>query len=67
MENGSEQVYNGSTEGMFKSHYYNHRPSFKQEKCRNRAWLASYVKEVKEKNGKELYCRMGWGEENPCI
>ena len=43
----NKKVYFGSTQGEFKTRYYNHRTSFSHEKYRHSTTLSSYVWEVK--------------------
>ena len=45
----NKKVYFGSTQGEFKTRYYNHRTSFSHEKYRHSTMLSSYVWEVKDK------------------
>ena len=48
---GNKKIYFGSTQGGFKTRYYNHRTSFSHEKYRYSTALSSYVRELKEKQG----------------
>ena len=48
---GNKKIYFGSTQGDFKTRYYNHRTSFSHEKYRYSTALSSYVWELKEKQG----------------
>ena len=45
----NKKVYFRSTQGEFKTRYYNHRMSFSHEKYRHSTTLSSYVWEVKDK------------------
>ena len=47
----NKKVYFGSTQGEFKTRYYNHKTSFSHEKYRHSTTLSSYVWEVKDKKG----------------
>ena len=43
-----KKIYFGSTQGDFKTRYYNHRTSFSHERYRYSTALSSYVWELKE-------------------
>ena len=45
----NKKVYFGSTQGEFKTRYYNRRTCFSHEKYRHSTTLSSYVWEVKDK------------------
>ena len=47
----NKKVYFGSTQGEFKTRYYNHKTSFSNEKYRHSTMLSCYVWEVKDKKG----------------
>ena len=47
----NKKVYFGSTQGEFKTRYYNHKTSFSHKKYRHSTTLSSYVWEVKDKKG----------------
>ena len=47
----NEKIYFGSTQGDFKTRYYNHKTSFSHEKYRHCTALSSYVWELKENTG----------------
>lgn len=42
-------MYIGSTEGIFKARYYNHKSTFNVAKYKNRTTLANYIWKMKEK------------------
>ena len=46
-----KKIYFGSTQGDFKTRYYNHRTSFSHKRYRYSTALSSYVWEIKEKMG----------------
>ena len=46
-----KKIYFGSTQGDFKTRYYNHKTSFSLEKYRHSSALSSYVWELKENKG----------------
>ena len=50
-----KKIYFGSTQGDFKTRYYNHRTSFSHERYRYSTALSSYVWEIKEKIGVYMY------------
>ena len=47
----NKKVYFGSTQGEFKTRYYNHKTSFAHGKYRHSTTLSSYVWGVKDKKG----------------
>ena len=47
----NKKLYFGSTQGEFKTRYYNYRTSFYHEKYRHSTTLSSYVWELKDKKG----------------
>ena len=47
----NKKIYFGSTQGDFKTSYYNHKTSFSQEKYRHSTTLSSYVWELKDNKG----------------
>ena len=47
----NKKIYFGSTQGDFKTRYYNHRTSFSHEKYRHSTALSSYVWALKENKG----------------
>ena len=47
----NKKIYFGSTQGDFKTRYYNHKPSFSHEKYKHSTALSSYVWELKDNKG----------------
>ena len=47
----NKKIYFGSTQGDFKTRYYNHKTSFSHEKYRHSTTLSSYVWELKDNKG----------------
>ena len=47
----NKKIYFGSTQGDFKTRYYNHKTSFSHEKYRHSTMLSSYVWELKANKG----------------
>ena len=47
----NKKIYFGSTQGDFKTRYYNHKTSFSHEKYRHSTALSSYVWELKDNKG----------------
>ena len=54
----NKNIYFGSTQGDFKTRYYNHKTSFSHEKYRHSTTLSSYVWELKDNKG--IYPIMKW-------
>ena len=49
--NDKKKVYVGSTQGLFKQRYYDHKSSFTHEIYRHKTSLSNYIWEVKNKFG----------------
>ena len=47
----NKKIYFGSTQGGFKTRYYNHKTRFSHDKYRHSTALSSYVWELKENKG----------------
>ena len=47
----NKKIYLRSTQGDFKTRYYNHKTSYSHEKYRHSTTLSSYVWELKDNKG----------------
>ena len=50
----NKKIYFGSTQGDFKTRYYNHKTSFSHDKYRHSTTLSSYVWELKDNKGIDI-------------